>query len=107
MELCLAPIVRLAKCQFLSITTYQLINWRCWLYAQSRRGKEVKSSLIQAKRFNELLEQMAAIRASKNKDYATAEDGMSNLRMCEQMGIPAWKGVVIRISDKFSRIMQL
>lgn len=67
----------------------------------------MKKSDQQAFRFKKLLEQMESIRASKNADYASDDDAMSNFRGCEQMGIPAWKGVVIRISDKFSRIIQL
>ena len=27
--------------------------------------------------------------------------------MCERMGIPAWKGALIRLSDKFSRVMNI
>lgn len=61
----------------------------------------------QDRRFKELLARMNDIRTVKNADYASEADTMSNLRMCEQMGIVAWKGVLIRVSDKFSRIMQL
>lgn len=67
----------------------------------------MKRADTQAARFKELLEQMEGIRASKNADYATEEDSMSNFRACEQMGIPAYKGVLIRLTDKFSRIIRL
>lgn len=61
----------------------------------------------QDKRFTELLNQIKEIRAKKNADYATEGDSLSNLKMSEMMGIPAWKGALIRIMDKFSRIIQL
>jgi len=35
------------------------------------------------------------------------DDYLSNLKMCEGMGIPAWKGVVIRMTDKMARLMNL
>jgi len=54
-------------------------------------------------RFYKLLERIAEIHSSKNHDYAGKKNPLQNFRMCESMGIPAWKGVLIRISDKFSR----
>ena len=42
---------------------------------------------------------------AKRHDYASTEDVFANFRHCEIAGIPAWKGVAVRISDKFSRIM--
>ena len=57
-------------------------------------------------RFNDILKEMAEIHERKNKEYA-GDDYLSNLRMCEGMGIPAWKGVVIRMTDKMARLMNL
>jgi hypothetical protein len=54
--------------------------------------------------FYKLLDKMREVHSSKNHDYAGADDPLRNFRMCEAMGIPAWKGVLVRISDKFSRI---
>jgi hypothetical protein len=53
--------------------------------------------------FYELIEEIKEIHSNKNKDYA-GDNPLSNFMMCERMGIPAWKGVLIRISDKFSRL---
>ena len=53
--------------------------------------------------FYELIEDIKEIHSNKNKDYA-GDNPLSNFMMCERMGIPAWKGVLIRISDKFSRL---
>jgi hypothetical protein len=56
--------------------------------------------------FHTLLREMAEIHAAKNKDYA-GKDYFSNFKMCEDIGIPSWKGVFIRMTDKFSRIVNL
>lgn len=53
--------------------------------------------------FYKLLEELKEIHSNKNHDYAN-EDPLSNFRISEKMGIPAWKGCLVRISDKFSRI---
>jgi|SRR5581483_7019011 len=58
-------------------------------------------------RFNQLLEEEKVLRAKKNSDYAHSEDTMSNLRECEDMGIPAWVGVIVRMTDKMSRLKRL
>ncbi len=44
-----------------------------------------------------------AIMVLKNHDYANDTDPFSNLRECEKQGVPAWKGALIRCSDKYSR----
>ena len=58
-------------------------------------------------RFYELLEEIRRLHDMKNADYAKKGDPLSNFRMCEQFGIPAWKGCLVRISDKVSRIFNL
>ena len=50
---------------------------------------------------------MKELHDKKAHDYAKDEDPLSNLKECEKMGIPAWVGVLIRISDKISRLQQL
>lgn len=58
-------------------------------------------------RFREIVKEMVELHNRKNRDYA-GEDYLSNFMMCEQhMGIPAWKGTLIRLSDKFSRVMNI
>ncbi len=54
-------------------------------------------------RFYALLEELSALHSRKNHDYA-GDDPLSNLRVSEQFGIPAWKGTLIRMADKWSRI---
>ncbi len=58
--------------------------------------------------FYKLLKKMGEIHDKKNHDYSEGQkDPFSNFRMCEAFGIPAWKGCLVRISDKYSRIVQL
>ncbi len=58
-------------------------------------------------RFYALLEEIAALHSKKNHDYATEADPFSNFRRAERLGIPAWNGVLARMTDKWSRIEQL
>ena len=55
-------------------------------------------------RFYEILKSLAKIHSDKNHDYSTEKDPLSNLRSCEDMGIEAWKGVVVRLTDKMDRL---
>jgi len=57
-------------------------------------------------RFDRLLFEMEKLNRAKRHDYAKNEDIFSNFRVCELGGIPAWKGCAVRLSDKFSRLMQ-
>lgn len=61
-------------------------------------------SLYGHPRFYELLKQMATLHSQKNHDYTDGRDPFLNFRQCEAMDIPAWKGVIVRLGDKFSRI---
>ena len=58
-------------------------------------------------RFHEIVEEMVELHDRKNHDYA-GDEYLSNFLMCEKhMEIPAWKGTIIRLSDKMARIMNL
>lgn len=54
-------------------------------------------------RFYELLQGMADLHSKKNHDYA-GDDPLSNLRSSEAIGVPAWKGILIRLMDKWGRL---
>lgn len=58
-------------------------------------------------RFYELIKQMEDLHDRKNANYAEDENPLSNLRECEKFGIPASHGVMVRMSDKWSRLTQL
>ncbi len=57
-------------------------------------------------RFNQIVNEMVELHDRKNRDYA-GNDYLSNFLMCERMGILAWKGSLIRLSDKMSRLMNI
>lgn len=57
-------------------------------------------------RFKKILKDMWDLHVKKSADYGADEDPLANLRACEEMAIPAWKGVVVRIGDKIHRIRQ-
>ena len=56
-------------------------------------------------RYYSILEEAKAIHNRKNHDYAGDEDALFNLRMCEKMGVPCFDGTVVRLTDKFCRLM--
>ncbi len=56
--------------------------------------------------FEDVLKQMLATHEAKRNDYA-GEDPFGNFRESEKLGIPAWLGALVRLSDKYTRIMNL
>ena len=54
--------------------------------------------------FYELLEEMAELHSRKNHDYAGENDPLRNFKKAEQQGIEPWRGVLLRMSDKWSRL---
>jgi hypothetical protein len=60
------------------------------------------------KRFMELVQEMADIHIRKNKGYSGDNpDSWANFRMAEMFGVSAFKGCLIRMSDKFIRVSNL
>lgn len=57
-----------------------------------------------SKAFCDLLEQMREIHEKKEHDYAGGVP-FANFKVCEAMGIKAWIGALVRMSDKMSRLM--
>lgn len=51
-----------------------------------------------------IFNEMQDVYESKDSDYCEGEIPMQNLRACEELGIPAWKGTLIRMGDKKRRI---
>lgn len=56
-------------------------------------------------RFYELLEEIKALHDKKRHDYAQEADPFANFRLSELGGIDAWKGIAVRLGDKYSRLM--
>jgi hypothetical protein len=58
-------------------------------------------------RFHEIVKEMVELHDRKNHDYAGSEY-LSNFLMCEKyIGVPAYVGCIIRLSDKMARIMNI
>lgn len=57
--------------------------------------------------FYELLKKMGDIHSRKNGNYAKASDALSNFRISRELDIDPFRGCLIRMSDKWSRICQL
>lgn len=52
-----------------------------------------------------IIADMLSIFEAKDTDYASNGKPMGNLRSSEELGIPAWKGALLRMGDKKQRIM--
>jgi len=64
--------------------------------------------MSEIKGFKETTEQMYKLHKLKNSDYAGSVDPFKNFKMCEQLGIcPVEEGMLVRMSDKMSRISTL
>ena len=63
------------------------------------------AELIRANpRFREITEEWADLHDRKAQGYGSKGDPLGNLREVEQLGLPAYMGVIIRMGDKFARL---
>lgn len=58
-------------------------------------------------RFYRLLDEIAGLHSRKSHDYAVDGDPFSNFRRAAAFGVEPWRGVLVRLSDKWSRIEEL
>lgn len=58
------------------------------------------------KRVLEIFEELVELHVAKDSDYGGNEP-LGNFKRCEVFGIPAWKGCLVRMSDKWSRLLSL
>ena len=56
--------------------------------------------------FKDALDELKMLHDAKNHDYATAENPYKNLEGVSRIGIEPWRGIVIRLMDKFERVEQ-
>jgi hypothetical protein len=56
--------------------------------------------------FDDALDELKMLHDAKNHDYATAENPYKNLEGVSKIGIEPWRGIVIRLMDKFERVQQ-
>ena len=54
--------------------------------------------------FYKLLADMAKLHSCKNHDYAGKGNPLRNFYKCKEQGIEPWRGVMVRLSDKWSRL---
>ena len=52
----------------------------------------------------DILNNMQEVYEAKDSDYSATGLPMGNLRKCEDAGIEAWRGCLVRIGDKMSRL---
>ena len=52
----------------------------------------------------DILDNMQSVYEAKDNDYSATGLPMGNLRKCEDAGIDAWRGCLVRIVDKMSRL---
>ena len=55
-------------------------------------------------RFHQILDEMRALHEKKGTDYGNGTDLLANVRVAEQWGVPPWLGVMIRATDKVTRL---
>ena len=58
------------------------------------------------KEFDDALDELKMLHDAKNHDYATADNPYQNLEGVSKIGIEPWRGIVIRLMDKFERVQQ-
>lgn len=56
---------------------------------------------------DELMKKARDIVVDKRRDYSGKEDPFANFRMSEFVGVPAWKGCMVRLMDKLSRVRHI
>lgn len=54
--------------------------------------------------FYALLDEMAKLHSRKNHDYAGKGNPLRNFYKCKEMGLSPFQGVMVRLSDKWSRL---
>lgn len=57
--------------------------------------------------FYDLIVEACKLHELKNRGYAGNREPLANFYESEGFGIPAWKGCLVRLSDKYSRIKTL
>ena len=54
--------------------------------------------------FYQLLDKMRDLHSRKNHDYAGSQNPLRNFYKCKEMGISPFQGVMVRLTDKWSRL---
>lgn len=76
-------------------------------YDQPLRGDSLLKSEVHptSQAYFDLLDRMKALHSSKSKDYGSEHDPLANIRNGALfVGIEPWKGAMVRLSDKVTRL---
>ena len=73
-----------------------------WSKRQIEKAKGV--TMAGHPEFYKILEELKELHDRKNSDYADTNP-LGNLEMCELGGLPGWKGVIVRLTDKMARLL--
>lgn len=57
--------------------------------------------------FTKLLSEITELHDRKNQDYARDDDPLSNFRRAQRLGVAPFVGILVRMSDKWSRLEEL
>jgi len=57
--------------------------------------------------FYQIIVEACALHERKNRGYAGKRNPLANFYECEDFGVKAWKGCIVRMSDKWSRMKTL
>jgi len=56
-------------------------------------------------KFPYILLEIIELHSNKSHDYATNGSPFSNIELCRRGNFSAWKGVIVRLGDKYSRLL--
>jgi hypothetical protein len=54
--------------------------------------------------FKDAVWEILELHAKKQKDYGTSADPFANVRASEEFGVEPWKGGLVRLNDKVTRL---
>lgn len=74
---------------------------------EMRAKKRLQYKTMVNPKFQKILDEMAELHSNKNSNYASKEDFLSNFKRVERIGISPLKSCIVRMSDKWERIMNL
>lgn len=87
---------------------YVITSLESYLTLQSKKTEDANATGDEKKMrnpaFNKLLEDMLKIHDAKNEDYSGALSLYQNFMETADIGVEPWKGIVVRMTDKFCRL---
>lgn len=72
-------------------------------FALGTTGSVTSDIPFSAEGFKKIITELGDLHYRKNHDYA-GDQYLQNLTASRRMGLPAWKGTLIRLQDKISRL---